>query len=217
MTKEELEHVFDPYWRSQEQRSKKLNPFGNGIGLSICKDICDSLGGSISALSEPGTGSRFHFTMNVYRSNEGNSDEVPLNKSVLETIEEEVEEEDFPLASRIDEHQAKMYAGLVKFAGLTFDFNTDRINPVRIHRNRNIVLPKYKNLVNYLGVLQQSGLLSEKKNPGLVAYVDDQLIHQEQIKMHFRDIGISEKLLLFQDGLSLIEYLDVQFDGIEKD
>ena len=72
MNQEELEHVFDPFWRSTDQRSQSMNSLGNGVGLSICKQICESLGGSISVLSKPGSGSQFRFTMKVF-SHENNA------------------------------------------------------------------------------------------------------------------------------------------------
>ena len=38
---------------------------GNGLGLYICKQICEGLNGTISADSVSGLGSRFTFTMKV--------------------------------------------------------------------------------------------------------------------------------------------------------
>ena len=38
---------------------------GNGVGLSICKMICESLDGDIQVASFPNTGSFFTFTMKV--------------------------------------------------------------------------------------------------------------------------------------------------------
>jgi signal transduction histidine kinase len=54
MTAEEASHVFDTFE-------------GRGIGLSICKQICMSLGGNISVTSRPNGGSRFIFTMQVFQ------------------------------------------------------------------------------------------------------------------------------------------------------
>ena len=38
---------------------------GNGVGLSICKMICESLDGDIKVVSLPTVGSYFTFTMKV--------------------------------------------------------------------------------------------------------------------------------------------------------
>ncbi len=48
--KEYLEHIFDPFF------SKKSN--GSGLGLAISKKLVESHGGTISAMSEPGVGTK---------------------------------------------------------------------------------------------------------------------------------------------------------------
>ena len=42
-----------------------MNVRGHGLGLSICKKICENLGGSIQVFSTQGYGSEFIFTMAV--------------------------------------------------------------------------------------------------------------------------------------------------------
>lgn len=41
-----------------------LNPNGVGLGLSICKKICNNLGGDITVISTLGKGSVFTYYMN---------------------------------------------------------------------------------------------------------------------------------------------------------
>jgi two-component system sensor histidine kinase ArlS len=53
--KEELEHIFEPFYRTQNAASYT----GSGIGLSICKRIITLLNGKISIKSELNKGSRF--------------------------------------------------------------------------------------------------------------------------------------------------------------
>ena len=78
------------------------------------------------------------------------------------------------------------------------------------------MLPKFESLLDFLGILQRNGLLTDKKSPGLVVYADDQMIHQQQMKTHFREVGIPDKLLLFQDGMQVTEYFDFILDDIEE-
>ena len=67
MTAEEALHVFDPF-NNRPNHQKLLNPLGVGVGLSICKQICESLGGDIKLFTKLNSGSNFVFTMAVYES-----------------------------------------------------------------------------------------------------------------------------------------------------
>ena len=58
ISKEFLEHIFEPY--SQEDASISRRFGGTGLGLAICKHIADLMGGSIWCDSTPGKGSTFH-------------------------------------------------------------------------------------------------------------------------------------------------------------
>lgn len=59
MEKEALEKLFDPF--TQLDSSKTRNYEGIGLGLAICRKIADVMGGSLTAESQPGIGSCFHF------------------------------------------------------------------------------------------------------------------------------------------------------------
>ena len=48
MSEEDAARVFDPSFKTGDPGSKKLNPYGNGLGLQICKQICLQLGGDIT-------------------------------------------------------------------------------------------------------------------------------------------------------------------------
>ena len=55
MTKEFMEHLFEPFTRS----SRVSNVEGTGLGLSITKGLIDMMGGSIQVDSHPGNGTAF--------------------------------------------------------------------------------------------------------------------------------------------------------------
>jgi signal transduction histidine kinase len=53
----ELKHIFEPFYRSPEVTSAQIP--GTGLGLSVCKHLAESMGGSLSVKSEVGVGSTF--------------------------------------------------------------------------------------------------------------------------------------------------------------
>ena len=63
LSEQEVRDVFNTSFKTRNAESKSLNPYGNGIGLSFCKKICQSLDGDISCSSKLGQGSDFIFTM----------------------------------------------------------------------------------------------------------------------------------------------------------
>lgn len=53
----DLKHIFEPFYRSKSVIDEQIH--GNGLGLSLVKQIVEAHGGKISATSEIGNGSRF--------------------------------------------------------------------------------------------------------------------------------------------------------------
>jgi signal transduction histidine kinase len=60
---EELDNVFDRFWRAQSGETQEVG--GTGLGLAIAKSLVELHGGSISATSIPGKGATFRFVLPI--------------------------------------------------------------------------------------------------------------------------------------------------------
>lgn len=66
---EDLEHIFDRFYRVNKARTRERG--GSGLGLAIAKSIVDAHGGSILAESTVGVGSTFTVTIPVFVKESG--------------------------------------------------------------------------------------------------------------------------------------------------
>ena len=58
---EEIPHIFDRFYRVNKQYSRAVG--GTGLGLSIAKVLAEQHGGSITAVSKQGQGTKFHLRL----------------------------------------------------------------------------------------------------------------------------------------------------------
>lgn len=64
---ESLPYVFDRFYRDETQIVRQGVPRGSGIGLAIAKEIVLYHDGQMSVKSEVGKGTRFTFTLPLYK------------------------------------------------------------------------------------------------------------------------------------------------------
>lgn len=78
MSAEYMEHMYDRFSRAVDTRVNKIN--GNGLGLSIVKELVDMMGGTISAESAPGEGTTFRVELELERADNNNTREEQQEK-----------------------------------------------------------------------------------------------------------------------------------------
>lgn len=61
MSKEYLEHIFEPFSRAEDDRTNKIH--GTGLGMAITQNIVHMMDGDIQVESEEGKGSKFTITI----------------------------------------------------------------------------------------------------------------------------------------------------------
>lgn len=61
-------HIFDAFTQADTSTTRRYG--GTGLGLTIAKQLCETMGGSIDVSSEPAYGSRFRFTIRFGRQSD---------------------------------------------------------------------------------------------------------------------------------------------------
>ena len=72
LEEDELEHVFERFWRAQSGETQAVG--GTGLGLAIAKSLVELHGGAISATSKPGEGATFRFVLPIAKEGRAASD-----------------------------------------------------------------------------------------------------------------------------------------------
>jgi two-component system OmpR family sensor kinase len=67
LTPDEMEHVFDRFWRADESRARDRG--GAGLGLAIARQLVEAHGGRIWVESEPGQRATFYFEIPLGQRN----------------------------------------------------------------------------------------------------------------------------------------------------
>lgn len=78
MTDQQISRLFRPFCQGDSSTSRQYG--GTGLGLTICKNFAQMLGGEISVISEPGSGSQFTVLLPIVDPQLAPSPELPVTK-----------------------------------------------------------------------------------------------------------------------------------------
>lgn len=76
MTKQQLEHVFDRFWRADPSRQRSVG--GTGLGLAIAKEDATAHRGWLQVWAKPGKGASFRITLPRYQESVIANSPLPL-------------------------------------------------------------------------------------------------------------------------------------------
>ena len=68
---EKLAEIFEPFSQADGSLTRRYG--GTGLGLTLCSRFVEMMGGRIWVESEPGSGSRFHFTVRLQSPPQGDA------------------------------------------------------------------------------------------------------------------------------------------------
>jgi signal transduction histidine kinase/ligand-binding sensor domain-containing protein/DNA-binding response OmpR family regulator len=102
-----LPHIFDRFYQVHDARLK--NTGGTGIGLALCKELCQILGGDISAKSQENKGSEFSFRLPIHHNAETETLELLIpgtakKKALLMPLLQQKQQE-LPLALIVEDNE----------------------------------------------------------------------------------------------------------------
>ncbi|CAA0110319.1 Signal transduction histidine-protein kinase BarA [Zhongshania aliphaticivorans] len=80
----EMKRLFSPFTQVDASTTRKFG--GSGLGLSICKNLCELMGGSISAASTYKEGSTFTFSVYLQDSKDQNSTDQTLKNTAKRNV-----------------------------------------------------------------------------------------------------------------------------------
>ncbi len=81
MEKDEVERVFERFWRAQSGETQEVG--GTGLGLAIAKSLVELHGGAITVNSAPGEGATFRFVLPI--ADDGRPANVDTRKKAKDT------------------------------------------------------------------------------------------------------------------------------------
>jgi len=132
MTKEQIEKIFKPFTQAESGTTRKYG--GTGLGLTICKNIIELMGGQLSVESIPGIGSKFSFEL-TFDTIDVSGNELSKKKIPFKDLEKPIFEGEVLLCEDNAMNQQVIYEHLARVGLQTVVAENGKIG-VEIFQNR---------------------------------------------------------------------------------
>ena len=92
---------------------------------------------------------------------------------------------------------------------MVFNLDQDITKPLLLHDSKHMTLSQeQRNLIKFLEQLKKYGMLEERNMTGRIVNVEDQFATSEQMKLHFADHKLKDRLTTITNGQEAIDFFE---------
>ncbi|APW66684.1 hybrid sensor histidine kinase/response regulator [Poseidonibacter parvus] len=232
ISKEDLEKIFKPFEQIKEEN---YNKNGTGLGLSITKELISLMGGSISAKSQRGEGSKFYFSVNYKKASKDLVEDIK-NKDLIVGMKNQEFTKTALVVDDIEENR-KLLIELLSFYGIKTYEAKDGLEVLDIYKKEkidiifmDILMPKLNGIKTIKEirktdkkipiVVVSANVFSEDKknalNTGANDFIAKPIEESELLLMLEKYIGADLKYEENNEEAKQLDYKSISKENLEK-
>ncbi len=207
MDEKQMENIFDPF--AQVDMTKRRRYGGLGLGLSICKQLLDAMGGAISVTSIPGSGTNFSFYVPV-------DVQTSQKSQPAEIISQEISSEENPLRVMVVEDHPmnrRVISILLSSLGIQpviFEGGRQAINAYETETFDTILIDIQMPDIDGIQTMHAMRKIDEgqgRTSPRYIAFTANAMVHQIE---EYRATGFDDILTKPIEAKDLVKILNIE-------